>query len=229
MIVVRRVENGFGKKNRGRIGRKTYGRLPLVVSSVSLEKFADLCASFFATGVSVFLSKTPFPSPSLPFSLSLGWNACHRKNGGAFKRWATKPPGAPRSSHVSKDIKSTRWRNMKCNDAAGGGEASDAVVHDVSRTRHRSSSISHAFGFSQPRIPLRFFRSSGRCVSIPLQLFGLFALASIHHRRLDLDEPSPSPSPPSSLDFGRRERNGEITTTNRDRPTDFARRKSGPM
>lgn len=184
---------------------------------------------FFATGVSVFLSKTPFPSPSLPFSLSLGWNACHRKNGGAFKRWATKPPGAPRSSHVSKDIKSTRWRNMKCNDAAGGGKASDTVVHDVSRTRHRSSSISHAFGFSQPRIPLRFFRSSGRCVSIPLQLFGLFALASIHHRRLDLDEPPPSPSPPSSLDFGRRERNGEITTTNRDRPTDFARRKSGPM
>lgn len=108
---------------------------------------------------------------------------------------------------------------MKCNDAAGGGKASDTVVHDVSRTRHRSSSISHAFGFSQPRIPLRFFRSSGRCVSIPLQLFGLFALASIHHRRLDLDEPSPSPSPPSSLGF-RKKRKKRRNHDDQSRPTD---------
>lgn len=127
---------------------------------------------FFA---SVFLSKT--------LSLSLGSNACHRKNGWAFKRWATKPPGAPRSSHVSKDIKSTRWRNMKCNDAAGKGERRRATrwctmcrVHGIDLHPSATPSVFPNRGF------LCGFSARAADAYRPLQLFGRANLDSSSSR-----------------------------------------------
>ena len=71
--------------------------------------------------------------------------------------------------HVSKDIKSTGEDMRRDDIARSRRKRSEArtrdVVHDAPRTRHRSSSISHAFGFSQRKIPLRFFQSSGRCIA----------------------------------------------------------------
>lgn len=100
---------------------------------------------------------------------------------------------------------------MKCNDGGGGREGGDASR----RTRHRSSSISrHAFGFSQPKIPLRFFRSSGRC-----QLFGRASPPNPDDRALSIHHPREISAIitllPSSfsilLDFSKEEmeRNGE--------------------
>lgn len=127
---------------------------------------------FFA---SVFLSKT--------LSLSLGSNACHRKNGWAFKRWATKPPGAPRSSHVSKDIKSTRWKNMKCNDAAGKGERRRATrwctmcrVHGIDLHPSATPSVFPNRGF------LCGFSARAADAYRPLQLFGRANLDSSSSR-----------------------------------------------
>lgn len=115
--------------------------------------------------------------------LSLGSNACHRKNGWAFKRWATKPPGAPRSSHVSKDIKSTRWKNMKCNDAAGKGERRRATrwctmcrVHGIDLHPSATPSVFPNRGF------LCGFSARAADAYRPLQLFGRANLDSSSSR-----------------------------------------------
>lgn len=183
---------------KGRPSPSLYS-LGIVVSSVSLEKFGDLCyrkLSFFS-------------------SLSLDSNACHRKNGGGFKRWATKPPGALRSSHVSKDIKSTRWRNMKCNDAAGkgkGGERRGGVAYTASIFIH------------QPR--LRFFPTEDSFAVFPLERQmrngaptfrprePRFIIIALLNERL-VDSRPPFDPLPFPLDFGGK-RKKEITGTNRD-------------
>lgn len=158
----------------------------------------------------------------LSLFLSLGSNACHRKNGWAFKRWATKPPGAPRSSHVSKDIKSTRWRNMKCNDAAGKGERRRATrwctmcrVHGIDLHPSATPSVFPNRGF------LCGFSARAADAYRPLQLFGranLDSSSSRSQRASSIHEIPPPFAllPPSPPHFGGRERNGEITTGNRD-------------
>lgn len=177
---------------------------------------------FFA---SVFLSKT--------LSLSLGSNACHRKNGWAFKRWATKPPGAPRSSHVSKDIKSTRWRNMKCNDAAGKGERRRATrwctmcrVHGIDLHPSATPSVFPNRGF------LCGFSARAADAYRPLQLFGranLDSSSSRSQRASSIHEiPPPFALLPLLLPISEEEK--ETAKSRRAIVTsdDFAR-KSGPM
>lgn len=177
---------------------------------------------FFA---SVFLSKT--------LSLTLGSNACHRKNGWAFKRWATKPPGAPRSSHVSKDIKSTRWRNMKCNDAAGKGERSRATrwctmcrVHGIDLHPSATPSVFPNRGF------LCGFSARAADAYRPLQLFGranLDSSSSRSQRASSIHEiPPPFALLPLLLPISEEEK--ETAKSRRAIVTsdDFAR-KSGPM
>lgn len=177
---------------------------------------------FFA---SVFLSKT--------LSLTLGSNACHRKNGWAFKRWATKPPGAPRSSHVSKDIKSTRWRNMKCNDAAGKGERRRATrwctmcrVHGIDLHPSATPSVFPNRGF------LCGFSARAADAYRPLQLFGranLDSSSSRSQRASSIHEiPPPFALLPLLLPISEEEK--ETAKSRRAIVTsdDFAR-KSGPM
>lgn len=177
---------------------------------------------FFA---SVFLSKT--------LSLSLGSNACHRKNGWAFKRWATKPPGAPRSSHVSKDIKSTRWRNMKCNDAAGKGERRRATrwctmcrVHGIDLHPSATPSVFPNRGF------LCGFSARAADAYRPLQLFGranLDSSSSRSQRASSIHEIPPPFAllpllPPISEEEKETAKSRRAIVTS----DDFAR-KSGPM
>lgn len=166
-------------------------------------------------------------------SLSLGSNACHRKNGWAFKRWATKPPGAPRSSHVSKDIKSTRWRNMKCNDAAGKGERRRATrwctmcrVHGIDLHPSATPSVFPNRGF------LCGFSARAADAYRPLQLFGranLDSSSSRSQRASSIHEiPPPFALLPLLLPISEEEK--ETAKSRRAIVTsdDFAR-KSGPM
>lgn len=165
--------------------------------------------------------------------LSLGSNACHRKNGWAFKRWATKPPGAPRSSHVSKDIKSTRWRNMKCNDAAGKGERRRATrwctmcrVHGIDLHPSATPSVFPNRGF------LCGFSARAADAYRPLQLFGranLDSSSSRSQRASSIHEiPPPFALLPLLLPISEEEK--ETAKSRRAIVTsdDFAR-KSGPM